>query len=182
MKINESGRTLLEMIGVITLMGVFTVGGMTLYRDGVARMRVNDLLEHVRKRALVSSSKSSKFTYGMYNKQSGGASAITAYGFGVGDNDITAATHVERTSYGRHAVSIIPVGAINGGHALDKDTCKALLRKQHKAEDGPPMVGSIMGFYQGPGCRNNLSSCGAVNKKTKEEKRIPDIICIAIKS
>lgn len=176
MKTNESGRTLLEMIGVITLMGVFTMGGIALYRDAVAKMRVNDLLEHVRKRALVSSRKSSKITYGMYDRQSGGASAITPYGFGVGDNK----TGVERDKLGKYAVAIIPVGAVNGGHALDRGTCKALLNKIHKAENGEPMVGSVIEVYRGEKCRYVLTSCGSDDEG--EATPVPDIICIGIKS
>lgn len=176
MKTNESGRTLLEMIGVITLMGVFTMGSVSLYRDAVAKMRVNDLLEHVRKRALVSSKHSSKITYGMYDKQGGGASPITAYGFGVGDNK----TGVERDKIGKYGISIIPVGAVNGGQPLDRRTCEALLRKIHKAEDGPPMVGSVVEVYRDKGCRYVLTSCGSDDKE--KPTAVPDIICIGIKS
>ena len=43
MRENNFGRTLLEMIGVISIMGLLTVGGFSLYGRSVAKMRLNNL-------------------------------------------------------------------------------------------------------------------------------------------
>ncbi len=176
MKTSESGRTLIEMMGVLALMGLFTVASISLYRNAVTKMRVNDLLDNVRNRALVSSKNSSKMTYGMYDQKSGGASPVTAYGFGVADNK----TGVKRDVIDGHAVALVPVGAINGGHALDKGTCNALLDKIYDGKKGDkPMVGSVIEVFEEK-CKNVLEVCGSDDEEYPEP--VPDIICIAIKS
>jgi len=184
MKNREAGRTLLEMTGLLCIMGLLTVGSMALYRDAVSKMRVNDLLEQVRKRALVSSNRSSKVTYGMYDQQGGGVSPVTAYGFGVADN--TTAPTVRRDTVNGYRVALVPVGKIHGGQALDKATCQALLVKKYRgnAQDPSPMVGSVLEVYDGSECKKQLRECGrdADPENGIEAASVPEIICIAIKS
>ena len=182
MRSNESGRTLMEMMAVLGMMGLLTMGSMVLYRNAVSKMRANDLLDEARKRALVSSRKSSKITYGIYDQKEGGASPITAYGFGVADNT----TGVTRGTVDGYQVAFVPVGAINGGHAVDKATCKVLLEKIYDPDtaDADPMMGAIMEIYEGDKCRKALISCGTDEDLEEGEEAVPapEIICLAIKS
>jgi hypothetical protein len=178
MKTNESGRTLIEMMGVLGLMGLLTMGSINMYQNAAAKMRANDLLENVRNRALVSSKNSSKMTYGMYDQKSGGALPVTAYGFGVADNKTGV---IRGTVYG-YSVAKVPVGAINGGHAVDKGTCQVLLgRVYNDDDDSRPAVGSIIEIYEGAACQKVLTSCGG-DEKDEEPVPVPDVICLAVKS
>ena len=42
---SESGRSMVEMLAVLAIMGVLTVGGMAGYRMAMKRLRANNLLE-----------------------------------------------------------------------------------------------------------------------------------------
>ncbi|MBQ3696185.1 MAG: hypothetical protein II938_04395 [Alphaproteobacteria bacterium] len=163
----NSGRTLLEMLGVLALIGLLTVGGMAFFGDATSQVRLNNLLDEVRKRALVAEKKSSKLTYGVFDKQAGGASAITSYGYGVGDNN----TGVKREAALGYVA--VPVGNVNGGKALDASVCKALMKrvqeeKKHYAK------GEVVGIYEYSGgkCKKSKTDC------TDE---VPDVLCIGIK-
>ena len=171
MRTNESGRTMLEMIGVLVLMGLLTVGSLALFGNAISKTRVNNLLDEVRKRALVVNPKSSKATYGIFDKQEGGASPISAYGYGIGDNT-TGATYDSGTAK-------VPVGKVNGGKALDKKVCEELLGRISTGSDGKRLrTGELVGVYKysGSKCSNNsLSSCGA------EDEEGPQTVCLKIK-
>ena len=45
MRISESGRSMVEMLGVLAIMGVLTVGGMAGYKTAMRRLRANNVLE-----------------------------------------------------------------------------------------------------------------------------------------
>ena len=79
---NENGRTLVEMIGVLGLIGLLTVGGMTWYGESLSKVKANDLLTEVRKRALgaVSEEKNglrNRFTEGMFDRQESCRAGLT---------------------------------------------------------------------------------------------------------
>ena len=52
---NESGRSMVEMLGVLALMGILSVGGVMGYRWAMDKYEANEILNEVRKRAVVSS-------------------------------------------------------------------------------------------------------------------------------
>ena len=54
-KANESGRSMVEMLGVLTLMGILSVGGVMGYRWAMDKYEANEILNEVRKRAVVTS-------------------------------------------------------------------------------------------------------------------------------
>ena len=45
MRISESGRTMVEMLAVLAIAGILTVGGMAGYRTAMRRFRANNVLE-----------------------------------------------------------------------------------------------------------------------------------------
>ena len=174
MHIHESGRTLVERAGVLCIFALLTVGGTALYGKATTKVRLNNLLDEVRKRAVVSHKNSSHMTYGMFDKMQGGASPITIYGYGVGDNKTGVETDVV---YG-HSVAKVPVGAVNGGHALDRGVCAALLRTIVEADENV-RTGAVIEVYDGK-CKTRLRNCGSDDEE--EHEPVPSVICIAVKS
>ena len=53
MKISESGRSMVEMLGVLAVIGVLTVGGIIGYRYSVDRIMANRVVTGVRERAVI---------------------------------------------------------------------------------------------------------------------------------
>ncbi|MDD3669004.1 MAG: hypothetical protein PHX68_01780 [Alphaproteobacteria bacterium] len=51
----ETGRTFVEMLGVLAVVGVLTIGGIAGYRHAVDRIEANELLAEVRNRAVLCS-------------------------------------------------------------------------------------------------------------------------------
>ena len=176
-KINQKGRTMLEMVGILALIGLLTMGSLALFGNAMTQKRLNDLLSEVRKRALVSNRESSRFTYDMFNKDEDGVTGVIAYGYGVGDN---------KTGVARNAgVTKVPVGAINNGKKLEYKLCQALLDMVYKGGDdaAPPKIGDVMGLYGfSEKCSNSkITKCGT---KTEEgvEDDVPAVLCVGIKS
>ncbi len=170
----ENGRTLLEMIGVITMIGVLTVGGTSLYTQAMAKVRLNNLLEEVRKRALVADRKtSSRYTYGMFNAQGGGAKSVTSYGYGIGDNN----SGVNRSD----GTVKVWVGQLEGtgGKPLDPAVCEALLASV--AEGDEIKTGSVVGVYK-DNCMTKLTACRSEDDEGEMVNEVPDVVCIEIKS
>ena len=50
---NESGRSMVEMLGVLAVMGVLSVGGVAMYTNAMNKYRANELLNESSKRAVV---------------------------------------------------------------------------------------------------------------------------------
>ena len=50
---SESGRSMLEMLGVLVIMGVLAVGGITGYRYAMDKYNANEIINEVKKRAVV---------------------------------------------------------------------------------------------------------------------------------
>ena len=47
MKINESGRSMIEMLGVLAIIGVLSVGGIAGYAKAMSKYRINKSIEQV---------------------------------------------------------------------------------------------------------------------------------------
>ncbi len=52
---NESGRSMVEMLGVLAIMGVLAIGGIAGYRYAMDKYNANEILNEVRKRAVTAS-------------------------------------------------------------------------------------------------------------------------------
>ena len=52
-KKNESGRSMVEMLGVLAIIGVLSIGGIAGYTLSMRRHRVNQILDAVNKYALI---------------------------------------------------------------------------------------------------------------------------------
>ncbi len=52
---DESGRSMVEMLGVLAIMGVLAIGGITGYRYAMDKYNANEILNEVRKRAVTAS-------------------------------------------------------------------------------------------------------------------------------
>ena len=51
----ETGRSMVEMLGVLAVMGVLSIGGVAGYRYAIDKMNANDIINEVRKRAVTAS-------------------------------------------------------------------------------------------------------------------------------
>ena len=51
----ENGRSMVEMLGVLAVMGVLSIGGVAGYRYAIDKMNANDIINEVRKRAITAS-------------------------------------------------------------------------------------------------------------------------------
>ncbi len=54
-KDSESGRSMVEMLGVLAIMGVLSVGGVAGYRYAMDKLNANTIVDEVRKRAVTAS-------------------------------------------------------------------------------------------------------------------------------
>lgn len=176
---NESGRSMIEMIAVIAIIGFLSMGGFVEYKNVMAKMRLNDLLSEVRKRALVSDRSHNRFTRDIFDKRSGGVSGLTAYGYAVGDNQ-AGEGQVKREAVRGHAAARVPVGKFSDrGEVLPVSVCEALLKSVDRGEN--PKIGAVLEVYDGK-CKKPLTKCATLDVDGNETSSVPDIICIAIKS
>ena len=51
----ETARSMVEMIGVLAVAGVLSIGGVAGYRYAIDKMNANDIINEVRKRAVTAS-------------------------------------------------------------------------------------------------------------------------------
>ena len=51
----ERGRSMVEMLGVLAVMGVLSIGGVAGYRYAIDKMNANDIINEVKKRAVTAS-------------------------------------------------------------------------------------------------------------------------------
>lgn len=56
MKANEQGRSMVEMLGVLAIIGVLSIGGIAGYTMAMNRYRANEILDVASKLAIVSQS------------------------------------------------------------------------------------------------------------------------------
>lgn len=47
MKINETGRSMIEMLGVLAIIGILSVGGIAGYSKAMAKFRVNKTITQI---------------------------------------------------------------------------------------------------------------------------------------
>ena len=52
MKHNETGRSMVEMLGVLAVVGVLSIGGVAGYRYAVDKMNANEIINELKKRAI----------------------------------------------------------------------------------------------------------------------------------
>ena len=52
---NERGRSMVEMLGVLAVAGVLSIGGVAGYRYAIDKMNANDIINEVKKRAVTAS-------------------------------------------------------------------------------------------------------------------------------
>ncbi len=60
---DESGRPMVEMLGVLAIMGVLAIGGIIGYRYAVDKYNANEIINEVKKRVVVASS---QYTAGQF--------------------------------------------------------------------------------------------------------------------
>jgi len=61
MKRNESGRSMVEMLGVLAIIGVLSIGGIAGYTLAMNRYRANEVLDAASKLAIIAMSKDGGF-------------------------------------------------------------------------------------------------------------------------
>ncbi len=54
-KHNETGRSMVEMLGVLAIVGVLSIGGVAGYRYAVDKMNANEIINELRKQAITAS-------------------------------------------------------------------------------------------------------------------------------
>ena len=54
-KQNENGRSMVEMLGVLAVVGVLSIGGVAGYRYAVDKMNANEIINELKKRAITAS-------------------------------------------------------------------------------------------------------------------------------
>lgn len=186
----ESGRTMLEMITVISIMGLLTVGPILAFRQASLKADVNNLLTEVRKRALLKGASpqhrhaTHALTEGLFDKTDGVA-LVGEYAIGDTTQEGFQITYGTRTCYeskGKNNakksvtcnVAYVPVGkyAPEGGTVvgkrLSKDMCQALFK--HKVT-GISHLGDVLVFAS--------TSTGTSVTQTNCAKK--DVIWIGVK-
>ncbi len=178
-KANQTGRTLLEMLGVISLMGALSVASVQLFGTAISRMHANDLLEAARSRVMMGNKKQRvNATYGMFEK-SASEKSKTAYGYGIAataDELETIEMSVGSTLY---SVITVPVGEINGGRRITSGLCKALVKRIHTDPNIPVKHGELLELCLDKRCNDTFDCESSEGEGASDE--IPDILYLAIK-
>lgn len=89
---NESGRTLLEMLAVLTLMGVLTTLALNGVETATTKANVNNILAEVRKHAITASTGDTHpFAEGLFDKDTsqGTQTPLLVAGHAIGDSAFT---------------------------------------------------------------------------------------------
>ena len=87
MKIKENGRSMVEMLGVLAIIGVLSIGGIAGYTMAMNRYRANELLDIASKLSVLA--QSSNMTedewdgYYFYSPEGVAASGINLYDYGM---------------------------------------------------------------------------------------------------
>ena len=190
-KKSESGRTMVEIIGVLVMIGILTVSSLSLYGRAIGKLHANDLIDAVRTRTLVAKKKGSLATRGMFDRREKGAVYTTAYGYGL------AADRSEIYQNTSNGTMEVPVGAIHGGKGITKAMCRELMNKLKTEESENIGVGDVVSLYvlsSDPIPEEGNINCKASREELDCNKVIPDengqeidapvpaVICIGIKS
>ena len=115
LKWNQVGRTMLEIISVMAIIGILSVTGIYMYQTAMVSLRANDVIEEGSKKFASRSEKTNRTTVVVTSR----AQKRTAYGYGLSDAE------VDSSCANRIMVS---VGAVNSGdRSIDTDVCMKLL-------------------------------------------------------
>ncbi len=180
---SETGRTLLEIIGVLCVVGLLTMGTIKWFAMATAQMAANDLVTEVRKRAIAvdkaKSGSSNRFTShpmtkGMFDTGLGygekkNVSNVTVAGYAVGDNS-TSGFQIEVKQSSNFWVALVPVGKHDGlGKPIAKAVCETLLGRivEEDPSLGKPAIGDVVSI---------TADVGEVNCEAP-----PEVIKIGIK-
>ena len=107
---SQSGRSMVEMLGVLAIIGVLSVGGIAGYRQAMLQKNLNDIAQGV-SLALIEAERDLEQT-GEYNRD-----VFETY---IGNYRIAAATSNSYSSY-------VPESEIKiGVHSVSKEVCEAL--------------------------------------------------------
>lgn len=82
----ESGRSMVEMLGVLAIVGVLSIGGITGYTKAMAKYKVNSTLDQIS--MLVTNIRSTFGNQASYT----GLTAATAIQYGIADRDLSHGT------------------------------------------------------------------------------------------
>ena len=125
-KHNESGRSMIELIGVLCIMGLLTVAGIGLYSYGMDETIAQNTYEEVQQRAVTSLE---RFKDRRYNFDARPVANETSYGY-----TITVAQHASNREY-----IVVNVTGVSEG------VCKHIVRKAKKTtEKFLPAAGLIL--------------------------------------
>ena len=171
----ENGRTLIEMIGVVALIGLLTIGGLSLFGDATTRLRMNDILEEVRKQAALVKQNGSKIENRAAGDLMEKVKPVTKYGYGIGRDRTT-------MKIASGSVTVL-VGQIkHDNQAISQRLCKTLVKQikptskcDGKDEPRCAVRGDVINVCKGG---NTCKSCEeTVNCETDDFEKL----CIKIK-
>jgi len=112
MRVNEQGRSMIEMLGVLAIVGVLSVGGIAGYSKAMNKFKTNKVIDQINMistniRTLYSSQRSYK---GLNNEVAIQTGLIPGEMYDTGSTDTTKITHAFAG-----AVEITPAAVASGG-------------------------------------------------------------------
>ena len=158
----DLGRTMVEMVGVLAVMGVLTVLGLEWYDYAVSKIRANDILDSARKRVVFAyeENKSKKFEQAsLVQDVFTNSENTTSYGYWVDEANLKGES--------RQSGATVEVGQKNAsiGHAISKTLCHAL--KAQVVNENNAVQGDLIAVTDGDG--NNDALC---DKETNTVKLV----------
>lgn len=150
---NESGRSMVEMLGVLAIIGVLSVGGIAGYSKAMSKYKVNKTIDQVT--MLVANIRT---TYASQNNYEG-FDTDKAIDYGIISNDMykttttgsgeAAVTANDVTNPYAGKVTISPSPATSGNadsafiityHAIPKDACRTILTSDWGSDLGSGLI------------------------------------------
>ena len=177
-KRNQLGRTLLEMLAVVSLIGMLSVASFELYGTAISSMQANDMLDQARNRVMMGDKGHRvKATYGMFEKRSSEAS-LTAYGYGIASRpeELISQRSGSPIEIDGHLVFIVPVGEIHGGRKIGSGLCKALVKRIHTNTRAAIRAGDLLDVCTDQYCKDSFDC-----EESDDITEIPPILYLAIK-
>ncbi len=120
MKKLQQGRSMIEMLGVLAIIGVLSIGGLAGYTMAMERHKANQILDYVSRCAVLAqtSGESGKFTGQCNTTTTGeGESAVTTNGLVVGETAPTYATSYDLATTAGASTFTITVDGMSTGVA-----------------------------------------------------------------
>jgi len=74
---NESGRSMIEMLGVLAIIGVLSIGGLAGYTMAMNRHRANQILDYVSRCAVAAQTNGDGYYIGRVERNSDGGQGFT---------------------------------------------------------------------------------------------------------